>query len=159
MNFKKITISFFLLFVYSISFAHSLTFHEHGFYSQHQYEFAVTNDSEHNHEHHSHRVAESVDNSHIHHNNHCDEDVFDLITCVLFDLSNHQHDDCHIEHQPNDETNRLSNKDSNKLYTSAGLIQLVDLFKETNSSSIHIIIDLPISIISDTPLRGPPFYC
>jgi len=134
-----------------------MSFHEHGFYSEHQYEFSETIASDHHHEHHVHSV-EDVTTEHINHNDHCDEGIFDLIACVLSDLSNHNHKDCQFEHQPNKDTKRLTNQNTQYAV-------LLD-----NSENIHrdsvvylfytqLIDGVRFSLIDNSPLRGPPISC
>lgn len=161
MKFKKIIISFFLLFVYSISFTHSITFHEHGFSVAHQHEGVGIDNSTHTHAHHSHSEEFSSSSAHINHNNHCDEGVFDLITCVLSDLTNHQHNDCEFEHQNYNDSKRLTNKSHVKL-----LASFIVFSNNSNTYSLELnplksqlIIDFQSPLINDNPLRGPPVIC
>jgi len=144
--------------VYSISFAHSISFHEHGFYSEHQFEFSERIASEHNHEHHIHSVDEDLTTEHINHNDHCDEGIFDLITCVLSDLSNHNHTDCEFEHQSNKDTKRLTNKNTQS-------VLWIDNSENIDRDSAvylfynQLIDGVRFSLIDNTPLRGPPISC
>lgn len=162
MKLKKIIISFFLLFVYSISFAHSLTYHEHGFYTEHQYEFIDVINEAHSHAHHSHSEKNSADKAHINHNNHCDEGVIDLITCVLSDLTNHHHDDCTFVHQKHNETKRLTNQSTkSKVLLSFGVCShhFDTDFIELVSYKNQINANLQGPFLDDIPLRGPPINC
>jgi len=158
MKLKKIIISFFLLFVYSISFAHSLSYHEHGFYSEHQFEFRNVKSSDHQHEHHTHSLKEELKTDHINHNNHCDDGIFDLITCVLSDLTNHNHNDCHLEHQPNNDTNRVSNQDNLSDIVDVKLV-LRYRYSIQYLVSDQLISGLQCPLIEGAPLRGPPIFC
>ena len=157
MKLKNIIISFFLLFVYSISFAHSLSFHEHGFYAEHQHEFISDQETEHHHNHHSHNQHSETKTAHINHNNHCDEGIFDLIICVLSE-ANHHHNDCHLEHQPTHEYKRVSNQSNVKLILSFNsfVIQSIDSFSKTELSSPQLSLDIQSKLIDTSPLRGPP---
>jgi len=143
--------------VYSISFAHAMSFHEHGFYSEHQYEFSGTIASgHHHHEHHIHHsVEEGVATEHINHNDHCDDGIFDLIACVLSDLSSHNHTDCQLEHQPNEDTKRLTNQNTHDAVW-------LDNFENSHRNSVtclnynYLIEGIRFSLIDNSPLRGPP---
>ena len=160
MKLKNIVISFFLLFVYSISFAHSLTFHEHGFYAEHQHEFIDVSTSEHHHDHHSHSDHLTTETAHFNHNDHCDEGILDLITCVLSDLTHHNHSDCHLDHQPNDDTKRLKSSNQSKIVSNSGT-----LFSPSIGYSFQLIQvngqispDFLSPLLDDSPLRGPPLF-
>jgi hypothetical protein len=141
--------------VYSISFAHSLTFHEHGFYTEHQYEYKDVEDTSH-----SHSDELSINNEHINHNNHCDDGVFDLITCVLSDLTNHQHNDCEFEDESVEDSKRLTNSNSAQLLSGFTIfsIQFID-FNENEVSPFQLEVRVLTGLIDQNPLRGPPIYC
>lgn len=164
MKLKKIIISFFLLFVYSISFAHSLTFHEHGFYAEHQYEFSESIEASHSHEyqyHHTHTLdKEKVSTNHIQHNDHCDEGVLDLISCVLADLPahNHNHTDCEFDEYNSSEAKRLSNK--NTVHPVLVFYSACDFINTASLKSINRLIKgKDYTLVKSIPLRGPPNFC
>jgi len=136
-----------------------MSFHAHGFYSEHQYEFSETIVSEHHHhEHHIHSVGENVGTEHINHNDHCDEGIFDLITCVLSDLSNHNHTDCQFEHQPNEDTKRLTNQNTQDTVL---LDNSENIYRDLSTCLVYSCLtdSVPFSLIENSPLRGPPTSC
>jgi len=158
MRAKQIIISFFLLFVYSISFAHSLSFHEHGFYAEHQYGFIEGNGAEHHHQHHSHDNSSHKD-THINHNDHCDEGVIDLIVCVLSDFTNHQHNDCHFEHQFNSESKRIVNQPNlefSAIFSASYFFQFKN-YSNLKPSTNQLNKDFLCPLIDSQSQRGPPF--
>ena len=156
MKLKKLFILFFLLFVYSISFAHSLTFHEHGFYSVLQHEILEENGFCHAHEHHK---CETPTILCIDHGNHCDEGLFDLISCVLSDLTHHhQHDDCNLEHQSETDTKRLvsqTNLDF-KILSNAINSFVFKNYKQLIQSNYQLNHDFLSPLIDCQSQRGPP---
>ena len=149
--------------MYSISFAHSFTFYEHGFCSEHQYERVdINSDNEYNHTHnHLHSKIVNNNNSHISHDNHCDESIVDLIACVLSDFTNHNHEDCEIEDQSNDDSNRLSNKNDGKQLPCFSEVpkNSIDYKFKNRPSFFQLHIDFKGPIIENNPLRGPPIFC
>ena len=152
MKLNQIIISILLLFVYSFGFAHSMMPHDHGFLAEHQPET-------HNHEHHKH-TSDSVKNTaHIHHNDHCDEGVIDLILCVINDFDNHNHD-CEIEHLNTKNSKRVASRSnfnpnhfSNSNQISIKII--IDTYREKNNFTPYCDIYKGLSQYN-SPLRGPP---
>lgn len=147
--------------MYSISFAHSFTLHEHGFNTEHQHEPIEVNNTSHGHVHHSHSEKLNIDTDHINHNNHCDDGVFDLITCLLSDLTHHQHDDCEFENQTNNEYKRLTNSNNHKLASPFKIFsnQCIAYNLKLKALFYQLNIDYLSPLIDESPLRGPPVYC
>ena len=159
MRIKNITISFFLLFVYSFGFAHSIMPHQHSFYAEHQPELVSESKDHHNHEHH---VCEVPNESCIDHNDHCDDGLLDLIACFLSDFDS-QHQDCDIEINVNSNDKRLDNRSSNftsKFGHSNFIIFIgpsIFSIDEKINFNVQFLIDYSSPPIQDSPHRGPPF--
>lgn len=154
MRLKQVIISLLLLFVYSFGFAHSMMPHEHGFYAQNEPEF-------HDHEHHDHANDIEVNKSHIDHNDHCDEGLFDLILCVLNDFQHHNHD-CEDEHLNFENSKRLTNTNVNNSasftfssFKKVALIHYFDCLKLPTVNRRFCINYISLSQ-TNSPLRGPP---
>lgn len=154
MRLKQFIISVFLLFVYSFGFAHSMMHHEHGFYSEHQPE-------SHNHEHHNHTSTSTNDTVHLHHNDHCDEGIVDLILCVLHDIHEHNND-CEDEHLIFENSKRLTSTTFNNSDTQfvsnfnsySKTINPLGLYSKSIDFEIHNTYK---ALFQDcSPLRGPP---
>lgn len=153
MKLKHIFISVFLLFVYALAFAHNMMPHEHGFFSEHQPEA-------HKHEHHSHDTS-GEDIPHLHHNDHCDEGIVDLILCVLNDIHPH-HNDCTEEYFKPETKERLKinpNQGYDKLSDFGVLLSKnIDHFKIGKTKLNYFDFKNTYDGIyqNSSPLRGPP---
>ena len=94
MQLKRVIISFVLIFSYSLGFAQSLIPHQHDI-----------GDIAHNHSakkthHHQHKKAHDdshESHTHITHNNHFDEGIYDLLICLMSDFQ-HGANDCCTQH-------------------------------------------------------------
>ncbi len=94
MKLKQLIISIFFLFVYALSFAHSLMPHVNGFHSEHFPEVRTENE---NHHEHQHQFCEIPTENCITHNDHCDTGIIDLLVCVFSDSHYHHSNEC--DHQ------------------------------------------------------------
>jgi hypothetical protein len=141
--------AYFLLLVYSVSFAHQIIPHHH-----HE------NNDEHEHhlvEIHDHCVAEEVTHNHVAHEDHFDEGLIDYLACVL---GNHEHNsatECEFLEASN--AQKKTGK-SSKVAASNTLIafnndvhfELVDSKTES-----HLEISFPKDPLSENRgKRGPP---
>jgi len=159
MRIKNLIISFFLLFVYSFGFAHSMMPHQHGFYSEHQPEFISESKDYHNHKHH---VCETPTESCIDHNDHCDDGLLDLIACFFSDFDS-EHHDCDIEINVNANDKRLDNRltDLTSRFGHSNFISFIGTSIFSNDEKFNLrypfLIDYSSPPIQNSPHRGPPF--
>ena len=147
MRLKSIFISTFLVFTYTLSFAHSLIPHCS---EPHQHE----NDAN-THHHHSHEQEGAHEgHDHIQHLDHFDEGLYDLLICFLSDLD-HEPDDGHHIHLATDQNFKtLGNSTSAVL-----LICLFNLEKNENNRPVYSqsVSGLILSPYPEPrPDRGPP---
>ncbi|MCB0410726.1 MAG: hypothetical protein KDD29_10940, partial [Flavobacteriales bacterium] len=85
MQIIRSSISFLLLLVYSISFAHDLIPHCH--FSEATEQIAAENGEQHPHlENHKHAKIEDLDDDDILHQNHLDDSLFDFLVCIFSEL-------------------------------------------------------------------------
>jgi hypothetical protein len=157
MKIKQLIISIFFLFVYSLSFAHSLLPHENGFYAEHFPDVRNENETEHIHEHHCETPKESC----IKHNDHCDDSIFDLLICLFSDV-NINHSNCdiklnvnHFEKITNANSSDLTLKTIHSQFSIYAESSFKTVFK-INESCFYLFLDHSGSLIKDKPLRGPP---
>ena len=154
---NQIIISFFLLFVYSFGFAHSMMPHEHGFYAEHQPESISESFKNHNHQHH---VCETPSESCINHEDHCDEGFLDLIVCIFNDL-NSNHTDCDIEIETNtDKRIKFNSSGSQTKYSKSDFNVFIGHQVYFNSTVqynyFQLFSDYSSPPIENSPHRGPP---
>ena len=157
MRLKQLIISFFFLFVYSLSFAHSLMPHVNGFYSEHFPEVRAENENQHIHSHHK---CDTPTENCITHNDHCDTGIIDLIVCFFSDSHYHHSNECDhqlVEHQqfkisPSNQFNHF-NDGTVLIHLSFSLSNFnwsfnqCDLYQKGNL----------ISLTTSQSRRGPPF--
>lgn len=157
MKIKQLLISVFFLFVYSLSFAHSLLPHEHGFYAEHFPDVCTENETEHLHEHHCETPKESC----IKHNDHCDDSIFDLFICLFSDV-NPYHSNCEVDINLNRFDKRVNvNLSDLSLKTIHSHFcnyngSLLNTVIDINESCFYLLRDYSIPLIKHKPLRGPP---
>ncbi len=153
----KFCISLFLLLTYTFGFAHNLI--------PHCQELATgekQNISHHHHEHHKHKpdVKPSYEHGHIVHEGHFDENIYDLIVCILSELE-HPADNCHSSHyilasQNNDLTKQLS-----KVKIVAVLFSLLNFTnqrKPLSEYSCEVAVQYSYPPLDNSPNRGPPSF-
>lgn len=148
----KTIISIFLLFTYSLGFAHSIIPHCSG----------VSEAGEHTatHEHHEHGVTENHLDKHNHvtHNEHFDDGFIEFITCLIHEAESHE-TGCTVEASYTVNVNDVSFQDKSKLIASVVLLSLFQT--ELNN---QLVLFSPLNVeeiyssppIKSTPLRGPP---
>jgi hypothetical protein len=136
--------------VYSLSFAHSLIPHVNGFYAEHFPDVCTENETQHLH----HHYCDTPKDSCIQHNNHCDDNVFDLLICLLSDAHSHHSDDDYINN-----SNSFKEVAFQKGYKSP-------FYLTSNLIIYHVLISQKFKIFNDKTycqplinysfLRGPP---
>lgn len=155
MQLKRFSISLFLIFAYSIGFAHDFVPHcadaDHTAHGTVQ----INHESSHN-----HCLTEKKDHSHISHSDHFDDGLIDYLICI-FESSSHHTDDCHVgihssKFESNSEISILSDTQiaaSNFDFTS------VD-FSISENSKYDDFIPLPYNKGFENlcPHRGPPTH-
>ncbi|PCJ23903.1 MAG: hypothetical protein COA97_10715 [Flavobacteriales bacterium] len=152
MQLSKILISLLLLLTYSFGFAHNLV--------PHCGEIIPHEAHAPSHEHHQHSEGEKqlTKHSHVTHNNHFDEGVYDYLVCLVNETDDSD-TECSIEHCFTFSSNNFSLKKINKIQTA---IVLFAVFQPTvqNESIAYSSTDLEINYLSppleDSPHRGPP---
>lgn len=155
MNAIKTSISFALLMVYTIGLVQGIT-PRCNHYSV--VEHVANNDGEHHHEHHEHDGVAAEDHDHVEHNGHLDAGAFDLLICVLEDVSHSDlpSDGCHCVPTM---TNRMGSDWTAKLRMLAVVVPFVILPETSTETTYHCS---PTSFIPSSPLfselpqRGPP---
>ena len=151
----KTALSFVLLMVYTVGLVQGVT--------PRCNHFSLLDDKEsvenvHHHEHHDHTEDEAADHAHIEHNGHFDASAFDLLACVLEDVSHSDYPSDGCECIPT-MTNRTSSDWMTKLRMLAVLVPFAILpevsTKTTyNFSPSRVMLSSPL--LSDLPQRGPP---
>ena len=155
MQLLKPFISTLLLFIYCTGFVHGLT-PRCNHYSVVEH-VAITEET-HHHEHHHHDDSAEEEHEHVAHNGHFDASTFDLLACVLEDVSHSDHPSDGCECIPT-MTNRTSSDWMTKLKMLAVLVPFAILpevsTKTTyNFSPSRVMLSSPL--LSDLPQRGPP---
>jgi len=159
MRIKKAFISFFLVFVYSFGFAHSVMPHEHGFYAEHQSEGISKLSKSHQYE---HNDCESPTESCINHEDHCDDGLLDLLICLFSDL-NSNHTDCDVEINTHEGQKRIVRNSSENTYKSNHSQfyefsrSVFGLQPKKNEFYYFLNKDFSSPTIKNSPIRGPPF--
>jgi len=155
MNFKRFVISFFLLFVYALSFAHALIPHTTSFYNTVKEQALVSSTQQkHLHQHH----CKTINESHIKHNSHCDENIFDLLICLFSDIQHHHSDDT------DNYFNVINNIKINSTVTyyttlnnlTVGSTKFTFHFNEKVKKSRYLSKKYLPPLIDTPQLRGPP---
>ena len=148
----KVSISFFLLLIYFFGSAHNLIPHSQEFDSQNH------NSATHEHHQHTQDKAGNSDHHHVLHNNHFDEDLFDLLVC-FFSETEHAANACEIQHY----LPTATIDDSIKELTKAKFVALLFVFVLTEEQSeaisafeIDLIANYLSPFLDDSPSRGPP---
>jgi hypothetical protein len=148
-------ISTLLLFIYCTGFVHGLT-PRCNHYSV--VEHVANTDGEHHHEHHEHDGVATEDHDHVEHNGHLDAGAFDLLICLLEDVSHSDlpSDGCHCVPTM---TNRTASDWTAKLRMLAVVVPFV-IFPETSTETTFYCATssvIPSSpLLSGLPQRGPP---
>ena len=153
MELKRVVISFFLIFSYTVGFAHSVIPHCDNLLNGNH----IHNTAEgHNHQHHDHSDFSHKDHEHITHGNHFDKGIYDLLICLFSDLE-HGESECNMQHnnpiEPSIEYNQQE------------YIKFISIFS-TISGDIKEIEQQRLSKLSESAyyspelsaqsLRGPP---
>ena len=158
MQIIRSAISLFLLFVYSISFAHDLIPHCH--FSEATEKIAAEHGEQHHHlENHKHAKIEDLDDDDILHENHLDDSLFDFVVCLLSELEHPASDAAHQHYIPVN-TNDNSKNELTKIKLVAVLTVVFNLSAVTESplpfgNNTTLVLQVP-DIVS-SPHRGPPF--
>lgn len=143
MQIRQNILAIFLLVLYSFDFAHGITHCENSVGGNH---------------HHVHYEF-TKDDSHIEHNDHLDEGIYDYLVCLLSDFE-HEDKGCNTHNYSRVDLRELSSKQSNliKLVTTIIIFSNLDLLEtdliesvELNETSV-----LP-PILINSPRRGPPY--
>lgn len=152
----KFFISFLLLLTYTFGFAHDLI--------PHCQELAIgekQNISHHHHEHHQHEpdVKLSSEHDHIVHEGHYDENIYDLIVCILSELEHPADDDCHVSHYIPTKLNTDLTKQVSKTKIIAILVSvfsLTDQRKSLYEYNSEVAVQYSSPPLGNSPNRGPP---
>lgn len=155
MKIIKSVISVFLLLTYSLGFAHNLI--------PHCQELAIgeqQNISHHHHEHHQHEpdVKLSSELDHIVHEGHFDENIYDLIACILSELE-HPADDCHNSQYVPTKSNNDLTKQLSKVKIVAILFSVLGFTNQSKSPSEYsceVAVQYSSPPLDNSPNRGPP---
>jgi len=149
---KRTLISLVLLLAYGLGFAHNVIPHCHDGEGMHEHHASHSHSHDHDHDHaHDHDASD-----HIAHKDHLDENLIDLLMCVL---SETEHSEPHQEHvmvntiapKPNDV------KAQWQLAWMAAIVLLID--PETDDQSqwpTMVTTSTQEGCVGFHPLRGPP---
>ena len=155
MQIKRVVISCFLLFTYSLGFAHNLIPHCEASNIEHQ------ENSHHHHEHHQHDSDDKdIDHEDIVHNGHLDAGFYDYVLCFLSDTEHPIHD-CNLNHYLPANTYDKVDTELSKAKFIAVLITVFstteqdEALPKTRSEVASIYLSPPIG---DSPHRGPPSF-
>ena len=158
MQISRIIISCFLLFTYSLGFAHYLIPHCEASNIDHQVA-AHQENPHHHHEHHQHTSDEKdVVHEDIVHNGHLDAGLYDLILCFLSDAE-HPTNDCNLQHyllaktNDNIDTKLAKSRFVALLFVAFCITDQDEQIPESNSERAVAYLSPPIE---DPPHRGPP---
>ena len=151
----KFWISLILLLTYSIGFAHDLAPHCPEFATEEKH-----SGSHHHHEHHEHLQDVNPDGQHDHilHEKHFDEDVIDLIVCLLSDLE-HPANHCHCTHYiPFKSGNDLVKELPKVKFTATlySILELPDLGETLSTFGFEVARRYATPQIDKSSKRGPP---
>lgn len=150
MQIKKIIISLSLLLVYSLGFAHNLIPHCHGV------DEAFVEHSDLGHHHHQH-AAEHVhaeeDHQHVSHGSHIDENLYDFLVCILFEMEHQEHDSV-FHYLPTAQKLVTKNQTNPVIVPVATFSAINNLSKPKNN--VVIVLGYFSPLINELPLRGPP---
>ncbi len=148
MKARKVIWSVVLLLTYSLGFAHYLIPHSH------------TEGEGHDHAHHQHLDIDNhnEDEFHIHHDDHVDPSVYDLLICLVSEME-HPEDNCAKDHSELTYTFLPTQKIETPIPLISALYAVVingfPEVAESVSSSYEVPHYEPPSLIH-TSLRGPP---
>ncbi|MBL1280527.1 MAG: hypothetical protein COA33_009655 [Fluviicola sp.] len=153
MQFKRVIISFLLIFSYSFGFAHSLIPHCDNLLNGNH----IHNTAEkHKHQHNSSLEENHENHSHVSHGNHFDEGVYDLLMCLFSDLD-HGDSECSMQHTATSEPSiTYDSQEFAKVFsTFIALFAIVENKEEITISKVSdaIYASPEINALS---LRGPP---
>jgi hypothetical protein len=157
MQFPKVILSYCLLLIYFVGFAHDLIPHCHDL-AGHKESIQANH---HHHEHHSHNSEKEKkpNHSHIPHGDHIDEGIYDLIVCLLSEAE-HFDSICGAHLLPPHGENSKGELTSNKLFKYSTVFSLGSKLSE--SLLISRVGKLPRAYlspsVSEFPHRGPPFF-
>jgi len=145
---KKIIISVSLLLVYSLGFAHNLIPHSHDVNE------AFANHSVIGHHHHQHADEhEHHDHEHVSHGTHVDENLYDFLVCVLFEMEHEEHG-CVFHQLPT--TVKMVKKNQTDLVFSSNTTYNTPASLSKPTLSSVIVPGYFSPLISALSLRGPP---
>ena len=152
---KTILISYFLIFCYTLGFAHSFIPH-----SDESIEGQHIHDIVHSHNHH-HTVTENkTSNNSITHQDHFDENVYDYLLCLFSDLE-HGESECSMDHEAPNKTISGDITFENQVFILSSFFNLETIFNENNKqtpSYFSGIVTYKSPTRSQNSLRGPPFF-
>lgn len=111
----------------------------------------------HNHSHHEHDSENELgDHDHVEHNNHFDENIYDLFLCVLSDLEHGEHE-CSVEHNTKTNYRLLTNK--NTIISAQNPTRFRDLdlsISETLPYNVNVLYPSVSCFYATQSRRGPP---
>ncbi len=161
MRIKQFIISILFLFVYTLSFAHSLMPHANGFYAEHFPDACTENETEHLHEHQCNEINHACANDKvcIKHKDHCDDNVFDFLICLLSDSHHHHSTDIDDYFNNTDNVKVISNDRQ--------FVKSIDFYQSKISSfTLEYLIKGDVNkylskkyfppLLDSPSLRGPP---
>lgn len=149
----KPILSVFLLLTYLVGIGHEFLPHSHADEAGTK---ETHNEHGHLHGHHYHAEGDVVDHTHLAHQDHFDDGLFDLLICIL---SETDHSDEDVHYVLPIEVNQARNKDLNKAKLVAVLVSFIpfiELSTQTESCSGFIKDGLVLAYQTASPLRGPP---
>ncbi len=153
---KKLILSIFLLFTYSLGFAHSFIPHVHTSESQNHEHVHEEN----GHAHHHHHSLEQVnqDHEHISHGDHFDNGFYEVLICFLHDVNPHKDECSHPYFIPGKSNNTSSNKSQQQKLVATRLISplKVEQTEVIDRLAANARICYSSPSLEDSHLRGPP---
>lgn len=157
MQIKRAIISCFLLFTYSLGFAHNLIPHCQELVSEIGI-FSNAKDGHHHLEHHTHVEIEDLDEDDILHENHLDDSLYDFIVCLLSEME-HPVNECQVEHSIPSTLNDDLSKQLSKTKIIAVLCSVWGLTNPNESLSEYnseAAVQYSSPPLCNSPNRGPP---
>lgn len=150
MQVKQSIIAFIFLAIFSLGFGHGVVPHCEG--------KEAGGEDHHHHKHHEHSSDNPIDDYHVSHNNHLDENIYDYLVCLVSDLE-HEDDNCNMFLCSNITLNDFSFIDLVKVELPLVHISSFNLELLNNSESDYAELDcisgLP-PILENILHRGPP---
>tara|TARA_B110000967_G_C18768568_1_gene501800 strand:+ start:422 stop:880 length:459 start_codon:yes stop_codon:yes gene_type:complete len=147
---KKIIISLSLLLVYSLGFAHNFIPHCHDVNEA----FVEHSDlGHHHHQHAAEHVHAEENHQHVSHGSHMDENLYDFLVCILFEMEHQEHGSV-FHYLPLAEKLVTENQTILAVVAVSSLSSINNLSKPKNN--VVIVSGYFSPLINELPLRGPP---